>query len=129
MAGPSTSQDKKRKPSFCLQETEVLVAKVSKHHRLLFWSGLLKAGPTRRRRILQAVNVLGYCCGNKVDLKHEWRDLRAAVWRKLGDLRRVVPGLGAGRPLALTLTPVEQVVARTFCPALPSGLWPRTAQR
>nr|XP_031295584.1 t-SNARE domain-containing protein 1 isoform X7 [Camelus dromedarius] len=126
--GPSTTRTKKRKPNFCPQETEVLVSKVSKHHQLLFGTGLLKAEPARRyrvwSRILQAVNALGYCRRDIVDLKHKWRDLRAVVRRKLGALRRVAPG--PAEPQALALTPVEQVVAKTFsCQALPSeGLDP-----
>ncbi|XP_047277422.1 t-SNARE domain-containing protein 1 isoform X11 [Homo sapiens] len=127
MAGPSTTRAKKRKPNFCPQETEVLVSKVSKHHQLLFGTGLLKAEPTRRyrvwSRILQAVNALGYCRRDVVDLKHKWRDLRAVVRRKLGDLRKAAhgPSPGSGKPQALALTPVEQVVAKTFsCQALPS---------
>lgn len=72
--------------------------------------------------ILQAVNTLGYCHLDIVDLKHKWRDLCALVWCKLGDLRRVAPSSGSGRPQALALTPMEQVVAKTFsCQALPSG--------
>ncbi|XP_046497975.1 t-SNARE domain-containing protein 1 isoform X4 [Equus quagga] len=126
MAGPSATRAKKRKPNFCPQETEVLVSKVSKHHQLLFGTGLLKAEPTRRyrvwSRILQAVNALGYCRRDVVDLKHKWRDLRAVVRRKLGDLRRAAHGPGSGKPQALALTPVEQVVARTFsCQALSCG--------
>ncbi|XP_032324088.1 t-SNARE domain-containing protein 1 isoform X7 [Camelus ferus] len=126
--GPSTTRAKKRKPNFCPQETEVLVSKVSKHHQLLFGTGLLKAEPARRyrvwSRILQAVNALGYCRRDIVDLKHKWRDLRAVVRRKLGALRRAAPG--PAEPQALALTPVEQVVAKTFsCQALPSeGLDP-----
>ncbi|XP_021562191.1 t-SNARE domain-containing protein 1 [Carlito syrichta] len=127
MAGPSATRAKKRKPNFCPQETEVLVSKVSKHHQLLFGTGLLKAEPTRRyrvwSRILQAVNALGYCRRDVVDLKHKWRDLRAVVRRKLGDLRKAAqgPGPGSSKPPALALTPVEQVVAKTFsCQALPS---------
>ncbi|XP_030776893.1 t-SNARE domain-containing protein 1 isoform X7 [Rhinopithecus roxellana] len=137
MAGPSATRAKKRKPNFCPQETEVLVSKVSKHHQLLFGTGLLKAEPTRRyrvwSRILQAVNALGYCRRDVVDLKHKWRDLRAVVRRKLGDLRKAAhgPSPGSGRPQALALTPVEQVVAKTFsCQALPSegfGLEPPRA--
>ncbi|XP_042636841.1 t-SNARE domain-containing protein 1 [Orycteropus afer afer] len=127
MAGPSAARAKKRKPNFCPQETEVLVAKVSKHHQLLFGSGLRKAEPARKYRvwgrILQAVNALGYCRRDVVDLKHKWRDLRAVVRRKLSELRGAAPGPGAGKPQALTLTPVEQVVAETFsCQALaPEG--------
>lgn len=130
VAGPRASRAKKRKPNFCPQETEVLVAKVSKHHQLLFGTGLLRAEPTRRyrvwSRILQAVNALGYCRRDIVDLKHKWRDLRAVVQRKLGDLRGVAPGPSPAKPQALALTPVEQVVAKTFsCQALPSeGLSP-----
>ncbi|XP_032466021.1 t-SNARE domain-containing protein 1 isoform X2 [Phocoena sinus] len=130
VAGPRASRAKKRKPNFCPQETEVLVAKVSKHHQLLFGTGLLRAEPTRRyrvwSRILQAVNALGYCRRDIVDLKHKWRDLRAVVRRKLGDLRGVAPGPSPAKPQALALTPVEQVVAKTFsCQALPSeGLSP-----
>ncbi|XP_011793618.1 PREDICTED: t-SNARE domain-containing protein 1 [Colobus angolensis palliatus] len=137
MAGPSATRAKKRKPNFCPQETEVLVSKVSKHHQLLFGTGLLKAEPTRRyrvwSRILQAVNALGYCRRDVVDLKHKWRDLRAVVRRKLGDLRKAAhgPSPGSGKPQALALTPVEQVVAKTFsCQALPSegfGLEPPRA--
>lgn len=104
----------------------MLVTKVSKHHQLLFGSGLLKAEPTRRyrvwSRILQAVNALGYCRRDVVDLKHKWRDLRAVVRRKLGDLRGAAPSPGSGQPQALALTPVEQAVAKTFsCQVLPSG--------
>ncbi|XP_022410912.1 t-SNARE domain-containing protein 1 isoform X1 [Delphinapterus leucas] len=130
VAGPRASRAKKRKPNFCPQETEVLVAKVSKHHQLLFGTGLLRAEPTRRyrvwSRILQAVNALGYCRRDIVDLKHKWRDLRAVVRRKLGDLRGVAPGPSPAKAQALALTPVEQVVAKTFsCQALPSeGLSP-----
>ncbi|XP_057592174.1 t-SNARE domain-containing protein 1 isoform X9 [Hippopotamus amphibius kiboko] len=130
VAGPSATRARKRKPNFCLQETEVLVAKVSKHHQLLFGAGLRRAEPARRyrvwSRILQAVNALGYCRRDVVDLKHKWRDLRAVVRRKLGDLRRAAPGPGPAKPQALALTPVEQVVAKTFsCQALPSeGLGP-----
>uniref|UniRef100_A0A8C5YEH4 t-SNARE domain containing 1 n=1 Tax=Microcebus murinus TaxID=30608 RepID=A0A8C5YEH4_MICMU len=127
MTGPSASRAKKRKPNFCPQETEVLVSKVSKHHQLLFGTGLLKAEPTRRyrvwSRILQAVNALGYCRRDVVDLKHKWRDLRAVVRRKLGDLRKAAqgPDPDSGKPQPLALTPVEQVVAKTFsCQALPS---------
>ncbi|KAL4690202.1 hypothetical protein H8957_004070 [Semnopithecus entellus] len=137
MAGPSATRAKKRKPNFCPQETEVLVSKVSKHHQLLFGTGLLKAEPTRRyrvwSRILQAVNALGYCRRDVVDLKHKWRDLRAVVRRKLGDLRKAAhgPSPGSGKPQALALTPVEQVVAKTFsCQVLPSegfGLEPPRA--
>ncbi|XP_032110439.1 t-SNARE domain-containing protein 1 isoform X3 [Sapajus apella] len=137
MVGPGATRAKKRKPNFCPQETEVLVSKVSKHHQLLFGTGLLRAEPTRRyrvwSRILQAVNALGYCRRDVVDLKHKWRDLRAVVRRKLGDLRKAAhsPGLGSGKPQALALTPVEQVVAKTFsCQALASegiGLEPRRA--
>ncbi|XP_037856013.2 t-SNARE domain-containing protein 1 isoform X10 [Chlorocebus sabaeus] len=137
MAGPSATRAKKRKPNFCPQETEVLVSKVSKHHQLLFGTGLLKAEPTRRyrvwSRILQAVNALGYCHRDVVDLKHKWRDLRAVVRRKLGDLRKAAhgPSPGSGKPQALALTPVEQVVAKTFSyQALPSegfGLEPPRA--
>ncbi|XP_068839427.1 t-SNARE domain-containing protein 1 isoform X6 [Capricornis sumatraensis] len=106
----STTRAKKRKPNFCPQETEVLVARVSKHHQLLFGTGLPRAEPARRyrvwSRILQAVNALGYCRRDLVDLKHKWRDLRAVVRRKLGEL----PGV----PQALPLTPLEQAVAKTF---------------
>nr|XP_035968639.1 t-SNARE domain-containing protein 1 isoform X5 [Halichoerus grypus] len=128
LAGPSATRAKKRKPNFCPQETEVLVSKVSKHHQLLFGTGLLKAEPARRfcvwSRILQAVNALGYCRRDIVDLKHKWRDLRAVVRRKLGDLQRVARGPGG--PQALALTPVEQAVAKTFsCQALsPEGFGP-----
>ncbi|XP_040481567.1 t-SNARE domain-containing protein 1 isoform X5 [Ursus maritimus] len=123
LAGPSATRAKKRKPNFCPQETEVLVSKVSKHHQLLFGTGLLKAEPARRyrvwSRILQAVNALGYCRRDIVDLKHKWRDLRALVRRKLGDLQRVAHGPSG--PQALALTPVEQAVAKTFsCQALSS---------
>ncbi|XP_053414493.1 t-SNARE domain-containing protein 1 isoform X2 [Nycticebus coucang] len=120
MVGPSASRAKKRKPNFCPQETEVLVSKVSKHHQLLFGTGLLRAEPTRRyrvwSRILQAVNALGYCRRDVVDLKHKWRDLRAVVRRKLGDLWKAAqsPDPGSGQPQPLVLTPVEQVVAKTF---------------
>uniref|UniRef100_A0A8I3WMN1 Syntaxin N-terminal domain-containing protein n=1 Tax=Callithrix jacchus TaxID=9483 RepID=A0A8I3WMN1_CALJA len=137
MVGPGATRAKKRKPNFCPQETEVLVSKVSKHHQLLFGTGLLRAEPTRRyrvwSRILQAVNALGYCRRDLVDLKHKWRDLRAVVRRKLGDLRKAAhsPGLSSGKPQALALTPVEQVVAKTFsCQALASegfGLEPHRA--
>nr|XP_045751735.1 t-SNARE domain-containing protein 1 isoform X2 [Mirounga angustirostris] len=128
LAGPSATRAKKRKPNFCPQETEVLVSKVSKHHQLLFGPGLLKAEPARRycvwSCILQAVNALGYCRRDIVDLKHKWRDLRAVVRRKLGDLQRVAHGPGG--PQALALTPVEQAVAKTFsCQALsPEGFGP-----
>ncbi|KAF0871198.1 TSNA1 protein, partial [Crocuta crocuta] len=122
LAGPGATRAKKRKPNFCPQETEVLVSKVSKHHQLLFGPGLLRAEPTRRyrvwSRILQAVNALGYCRRDIVDLKHKWRDLRAVVRRKLGTLRHVAHG--PGRLWASALTPVEQLVARTFsCQAPP----------
>ncbi|XP_044540457.1 t-SNARE domain-containing protein 1 [Gracilinanus agilis] len=124
MAGSSAARAKKRKPNFCPQETEVLVSKVTKHHQLLFGTGLLKAEPARKyrvwSRILQAVNALGYCRRDIVDLKHKWRDLRAVVRRKLGDLRKAAHGPGSGKPQALALTPVEQVVAKTFsCQAGP----------
>ncbi|XP_006830795.1 PREDICTED: t-SNARE domain-containing protein 1 [Chrysochloris asiatica] len=113
MAGPCAVRAKKRKPNFCPQETEVLVAKVSKHHQLLFGTGLHKVEPARKyrvwSRILQAVNALGYCRRDVVDLKHKWRDLRAVVRRKLAEVRTAAPG-----PSTLTLTPVEQVVAKTF---------------
>uniref|UniRef100_A0A8I3RXS3 t-SNARE domain containing 1 n=1 Tax=Canis lupus familiaris TaxID=9615 RepID=A0A8I3RXS3_CANLF len=122
LAGPGATRAKKRKPNFCPQETEVLVSKVSKHHQLLFGSGLLRAEPARRyrvwSRILQAVNALGYCRRDVGDLKHKWRDLRAVVRRKLGDLRCVGPGPGA--PPALALTPVERAVAQTFSCRAPS---------
>ncbi|KAM6215424.1 t-SNARE domain-containing protein 1 [Rhynchocyon petersi] len=118
IGGPSAVRAKKRKPNFCPQETEVLVAKVSKHHQLLFGTGLLKAEPARKyrvwSRILQAVNALGYCRRDVVDLKHKWRDLRAVVRRKLAELRKVPSGPGVSKPQALSLTPVEQVVAKTF---------------
>lgn len=39
LAGPGATRAKKRKPNFCPQETEVLVAKVSKHHQLQFARG------------------------------------------------------------------------------------------
>ncbi|XP_023364687.1 t-SNARE domain-containing protein 1 isoform X2 [Otolemur garnettii] len=126
MVGPSANRAKKRKPNFCPQETEVLVSKVSKHHQLLFGTGLLRAEPTRRyrvwSRILQAVNALGYCRRDVVDLKHKWRDLRAVVRRKLGDLRKAAqsPDPGSGQPQPLVLTPVEQVVAKTFSCQAPS---------
>ncbi|XP_036597351.1 t-SNARE domain-containing protein 1 isoform X2 [Trichosurus vulpecula] len=125
MAGPSATRAKKRKPNFCPQETEVLVSKVTKHHQLLFGTGLLKAEPARKyrvwSRILQAVNALGYCRRDIVDLKHKWRDLRAVVRRKLGDLRKSSHSPGSGKPQALALTPVEQVVAKTFsCQAGPA---------
>ncbi|XP_032171803.1 t-SNARE domain-containing protein 1 isoform X2 [Mustela erminea] len=132
LVGPSATRAKKRKPNFCPQETEVLVSKVSKHHQLLFGSGLLKAEPARRyrvwSRILQAVNALGYCRRDLVDLKHKWRDLRAVVRRKLADLRRAA--VGPGGPQALALTPVEQAVAKTFsCQALcPEGFRPEPPQ-
>uniref|UniRef100_A0A8D2DRU7 t-SNARE domain containing 1 n=1 Tax=Sciurus vulgaris TaxID=55149 RepID=A0A8D2DRU7_SCIVU len=126
IAGPSAIRAKKRKPNFCPQETEVLVSKVSKRHQLLFGTGLLKAELTRRyrvwSRILQAVNALGYCRRDVVDLKHKWRDLRAVVRCKLGDLQKAAPdpGPGSGKPKALALMPVEQAVAKTFsCPTLP----------
>ena len=45
----STTRAKKRKPNFCPQETEVLVAKVSKHYQLLFGSRLPRAEPARTR--------------------------------------------------------------------------------
>ncbi|XP_014643423.1 PREDICTED: t-SNARE domain-containing protein 1 isoform X6 [Ceratotherium simum simum] len=133
MAGPSAARAKKRKPNFCPQETEVLVSRVSRHHQLLFGSGLPRAEPARRgrvwSRILQAVNALGYCRRDVVDLKHKWRDLRAVVRRKLGELRGAAPG--PRQPQALALTPLEQAVARTFsCQALPRegfGLQPPRA--
>uniref|UniRef100_A0A8C9JMJ5 t-SNARE domain containing 1 n=1 Tax=Panthera tigris altaica TaxID=74533 RepID=A0A8C9JMJ5_PANTA len=135
LAGPGATRAKKRKPNFCPQETEVLVSKVSKHHQLLFGTGLLKAEPTRRyrvwSRILQAVNALGYCRRDVVDLKHKWRDLRAVVRRKLGDLRHVAHG--PGRLQASALTPVEQAVAETFSCQAPAseglGLEPLRATR
>uniref|UniRef100_A0A8C3WKJ2 t-SNARE domain containing 1 n=1 Tax=Catagonus wagneri TaxID=51154 RepID=A0A8C3WKJ2_9CETA len=125
MVGPGVTRAKKRKPNFCPQETEVLVAKVSKHHQLLFGPGLPKTEPTRRHRawsrILQAVNALGYCRRDVVDLKHKWRDLRAVVRRKLGDLRGAAPGPDPAKPQAPALTPVEQAVAKTFsCQGPPS---------
>ena len=69
-------------------------------------------------RIVQAVNALGYCRRDLADIKHKWRDLRAVVRRKLGELPRA--------PQALALTPLEQAVAKTFsCQAPPSeGLGP-----
>ncbi|XP_070658446.1 t-SNARE domain-containing protein 1 isoform X3 [Bos indicus] len=118
----SATRAKKRKPNFCPQETEVLVAKVSKHYQLLFGSRLPRAEPARRyrvwSRIVQAVNALGYCRRDLADIKHKWRDLRAVVRRKLGELPRA--------PQALALTPLEQAVAKTFsCQAPPSeGLGP-----
>ncbi|XP_060979080.1 t-SNARE domain-containing protein 1 isoform X2 [Dama dama] len=126
----STTRAKKRKPNFCPQETEVLVAKVSKHHQLLFGTGLSRAEPARRyrvwSRILQAVNALGYCRRDLVDLKHKWRDLRAVVRRKLGELPGAAAWPRATPCQALALTPLEQAVAKTFsCQALPSeGLGP-----
>ena len=45
-------------------------------------------------RIRQAVSALGYCRRDVADLKPKWRDLRAVVRRKLGDLRGVAPGPG-----------------------------------
>ncbi|XP_047581790.1 t-SNARE domain-containing protein 1 isoform X2 [Lutra lutra] len=135
LAGPSATRAKKRKPNFRPQETEVLVSKVSKHHQLLFGTGLLKAEPARRyrvwSRVLQAVNALGYCRRDLVDLKHKWRDLRAVVRRKLADLRRAAAGPGG--PQALALTPVEQAVAKTFssqalCPEGFGPEPPRAAQ-
>lgn len=121
-AGPhgrkAATRAKKRKPNFCPQETEVLVSKVSKHHQLLFGTGLLKAEPTCRyrvwNRILQAVNALGYCRCDVVDLKHKWRDLRAVIRRKLSELCKVALGPNSSMPQALVLTPVEQAVAKTF---------------
>ncbi|XP_047639093.1 t-SNARE domain-containing protein 1 isoform X3 [Phacochoerus africanus] len=126
VAGPGITRAKKRKPNFRPQETEVLVAKVSRHHQLLFGPGRPAAEPARRyrvwSRILQAVNALGYCRRDIGDLKHKWRDLRAVVRRKLGELRGAAPGPDPARPQALALTPVEQAVAKTFsCQALPSG--------
>uniref|UniRef100_A0A4X1SFN7 t-SNARE domain containing 1 n=2 Tax=Sus scrofa TaxID=9823 RepID=A0A4X1SFN7_PIG len=126
VAGPGITRAKKRKPNFRPQETEVLVAKVSRHHQLLFGPGRPAAEPARRyrvwSRILQAVNALGYCRRDIGDLKHKWRDLRAVVRRKLGELRGAAPGPDPTRPQALALTPVEQAVAKTFsCQALPSG--------
>ena len=100
----------------------MLVAKVSKHYQLLFGSRLPRAEPARRyrvwSRIVQAVNALGYCRRDLADVKHKWRDLRAVVRRKLGEL--------PGAPQALALTPLEQAVAKTFsCQAPPSeGLGP-----
>ncbi|XP_027700833.1 t-SNARE domain-containing protein 1 isoform X3 [Vombatus ursinus] len=134
MAGPSVTRAKKRKPNFCPQETEVLVSKVTKHHQLLFGTGLLKAEPARKyrvwSRILQAVNALGYCRRDIVDLKHKWRDLRAVVRRKLGDLRKSSHSPGSGKPQALALTPVEQVVAKTFsCQAGPAESYSLEALR
>ncbi|KAB0361913.1 hypothetical protein FD754_006069 [Muntiacus muntjak] len=126
----STTRAKKRKPNFCPQETEVLVAKVSKHHQLLFGTGLPRAEPARRyrvwSRILQAVNALGYCRRDLVDLKHKWRDLRAVVRRKLGELPGAAAWPRATPCQALALTPLEQAVAKTFsCQAPPSeGLGP-----
>ncbi|XP_043735387.1 t-SNARE domain-containing protein 1 isoform X6 [Cervus elaphus] len=126
----STTRAKKRKPNFCPQETEVLVAKVSKHHQLLFGTGLPRAEPACRyrvwSRILQAVNALGYCRRDLVDLKHKWRDLRAVVRRKLGELPGAAAWPRATPCQALALTPLEQAVAKTFsCQALPSeGLGP-----
>ncbi|MXQ93611.1 hypothetical protein E5288_WYG022344 [Bos mutus] len=83
---------------------------------------LPRAEPARRyrvwSRIVQAVNALGYCRRDLADIKHKWRDLRAVVRRKLGELPRA--------PQALALTPLEQAVAKTFsCQAPPSeGLGP-----
>lgn len=126
VAGPGITRAKKRKPNFRPQETEVLVAKVSRHHQLLFGPGRPAVEPARRyrvwSRILQAVNALGYCRRDIGDLKHKWRDLRAVVRRKLGELHGAAPGPDPARPQALALTPVEQAVAKTFsCQALPSG--------
>ena len=99
---------KTRKPNFSPQETEVLVQRVARHYSLLF--GALRGPPARKHRvwskILQAVNALGYCRRDLGDVKHKWRDLRAVVRRKLGEL--------PGAPQALPLTPLEQAVAKTF---------------
>ncbi|XP_013375464.1 PREDICTED: t-SNARE domain-containing protein 1 [Chinchilla lanigera] len=56
MAGSIATWAKKRKSNFCLQETEVLVSKVSKHHQLLFGTGLLKAEPICRHTVQQETN-------------------------------------------------------------------------
>ncbi|XP_055288672.1 t-SNARE domain-containing protein 1 isoform X3 [Moschus berezovskii] len=126
----SSARAKKRKPNFRPQETEVLVATVSQHHQLLFGPGLPRAGPARRyrvwSRILQAVNALGYCRRDLVDLKHKWRDLRAMVRRKLGELLGAAPSSRAAMPQALALTPLEQAVAKTFSCQAPAseGLGP-----
>ncbi|KAJ1076186.1 hypothetical protein K5549_018106, partial [Capra hircus] len=60
---------------------------------------LPRAEPARRYRVWSRIFDL-------VDLKHKWRDLRAVVRRKLGEL--------PGAPQALPLTPLEQAVAKTF---------------
>lgn len=104
----SATRAKKRKPNFCPQETEVLVAKVSKHYQLLFGSRLPRAEPARRyrvwSRIVQAVNALGYCRRDLGDVKHKWRDLRGVVRRKLAE----------GPRTPTVLTPIERMVAETF---------------
>uniref|UniRef100_A0A8C0ITF8 Myb/SANT-like DNA-binding domain-containing protein n=2 Tax=Chelonoidis abingdonii TaxID=106734 RepID=A0A8C0ITF8_CHEAB len=108
------SQTKTRKPNFSPQETEVLVQKVTKHYQLLF--GALRGTPAKKHRvwnkILQAVNVLGYCRRDMGDLKHKWRDLRGVVRKKLGEHQRAAAG--GGPPQSLVLTPVERMVAETF---------------
>ncbi|XP_043394950.1 t-SNARE domain-containing protein 1 isoform X3 [Chelonia mydas] len=108
------SRTKTRKPNFSPQETEVLVQKVTKHYQLLF--GALRGTPAKKHRvwnkILQAVNVLGYCRRDMGDLKHKWRDLRGVVRKKLGEHQRAAAG--GGPPQSLVLTPVERMVAETF---------------
>ncbi|XP_065442385.1 t-SNARE domain-containing protein 1 isoform X2 [Chrysemys picta bellii] len=108
------SRTKTRKPNFSPQETEVLVQKVTKHYQLLF--GALRGTPAKKHRvwnkILQAVNVLGYCRRDMGDLKHKWRDLRGVVRKKLGEHQRAAAG--GGPPQSLVLTPVERKVAETF---------------
>uniref|UniRef100_A0A8C8RGC4 t-SNARE domain containing 1 n=1 Tax=Pelusios castaneus TaxID=367368 RepID=A0A8C8RGC4_9SAUR len=108
------SRTKTRKPNFSPQETEVLVQKVTKHYQLLF--GALRGTPTKKHRvwnkILQSVNVLGYCRRDMGDLKHKWRDLRGVVRKKLGEHQRAAAGGGSTQ--SLVLTPVEQMVAETF---------------
>ncbi|XP_030409751.1 t-SNARE domain-containing protein 1 [Gopherus evgoodei] len=108
------SRTKTRKPNFSPQETEVLVQKVTKHYQLLF--GALRGTPAKKHRvwnkILQAVNVLGYCRRDMGDLKHKWRDLRGVVRKKLGEQQKAAAR--GGPPQSLVLTPVEKMVAGTF---------------
>ncbi|XP_037659570.1 t-SNARE domain-containing protein 1 isoform X2 [Choloepus didactylus] len=116
------SRTKTRKPNFSPQETEVLVQRVARHYPLLF--GALRAAPARKHRvwskILQAVNALGYCRRDLGDLKHKWRDLRGAVRKKLAERPCALPGGGP----ALSLTPVERMVAETFSAPAPQGEGP-----
>ncbi|ELR55059.1 t-SNARE domain-containing protein 1 [Bos mutus] len=107
----SATRAKKRKPNFCPQETEVLVAKVSKHYQLLFGSRLPRAEPARRyrvwSRIVQAVNALGYCRRDLADIKHKWRDLRAAVAKTFSCQAPPSEGLGPELHRATQIDPSD----------------------